>query len=143
MTDVNKKYELIEDYFCADRSGFKVFRIRALRAFGDVKQGDLGGFIQSEENLSHDGNCWVSGEAWAYEEAQVFGDAWIHENARVFGKAQIFEHACISEYANVYDEAQVFGHARVSGEAEIFGKAKICGHVLICRKEKISRGMLR
>ena len=36
-------------------------RIKALRSFGDVKEGDLGGWIEKESNLSHEGNCWVYG----------------------------------------------------------------------------------
>ena len=33
-----------------------VYRIKALRDFGDVKTGQLGGWIEKESNLSHDGN---------------------------------------------------------------------------------------
>ena len=40
-----------------------LFRIRALRSFGDIKAGDLGGFIENERNLSHTGSAWVRGEA--------------------------------------------------------------------------------
>lgn len=39
-------------------------RIRAVRDFGTVKAGDLGGWLEKEENLSHDGEAWVGGEAW-------------------------------------------------------------------------------
>ncbi|MBB4077294.1 hypothetical protein GGR08_001625, partial [Bartonella fuyuanensis] len=35
---------------------FIVFQ--ALKDFDDIKAGDLGGFIEKEVNLSHDGNCW-------------------------------------------------------------------------------------
>ena len=36
-------------------------RIRALRDVReDVHAGDLGGFVQSEENLSQEGQCWVT-----------------------------------------------------------------------------------
>ena len=34
-------------------------RIRATMEFGIVKIGDLGGLIDKDENLSHDGNAWV------------------------------------------------------------------------------------
>ena len=37
-----------------------VYRIKALRDFGDVKTGQLGGWIEKESNLSHDGNCFQS-----------------------------------------------------------------------------------
>ena len=34
-------------------------RIRATVAFGIVEVGDLGGWIEKEENLSHEGKAWV------------------------------------------------------------------------------------
>ena len=57
-----RKYELLLD----DTIGFsgqQLFRIRALIRFGDVKAGDLGGYIQSYKNLSHDGDAWVADNA--------------------------------------------------------------------------------
>ncbi|HEM4704294.1 TPA: polymer-forming cytoskeletal protein, partial [Streptococcus suis] len=53
---MTKKYELVLD----DTIGFwgwKLFRIRALISFGSVEVGDLGGYIEKEDNLSHDGNA--------------------------------------------------------------------------------------
>ena len=34
--------------------------IRAIRSFGDVKAGDIGGFFKGKVKLNHKGNCWVS-----------------------------------------------------------------------------------
>ena len=51
----NKKYEFTGK--TANVGKHILHRIRALRDFGDVKAGDLGGFIESEGNLSHDGEC--------------------------------------------------------------------------------------
>ncbi len=42
-------------------------RIQAARDFGDAKAGDLGGFVENAENLSHKGNCWISDNAKAFE----------------------------------------------------------------------------
>ena len=49
-------------------------RVVALIDFGNVKTGDVGGFVESENNLSHDGLCWVYGNAWVYGDARVYGD---------------------------------------------------------------------
>lgn len=57
-----KKYELTSETTTL-LNGTVLHRIRALRDFGDVKAGDLGGFIEKESNLSHDGDAWVSGDA--------------------------------------------------------------------------------
>ena len=77
-----KKFKLTSE-FIVDISGVKLFRIKALIEFGNVKAGDLGGYIEKEENLSHMGNAWVSGNA------QVSGDARVFGNARVFGDARV------------------------------------------------------
>ena len=77
-----KKFKLTSE-FIVDISGVKLFRIKALIEFGNVKAGDLGGYIEKEENLSHMGNAWVSGNA------QVSGDARVSGNAQVFGDARV------------------------------------------------------
>ena len=53
-----KKFELTAE-FVTNIFGKKLFRIKALMAFGDVKEGELGGYLEKEENLDHDGNAWV------------------------------------------------------------------------------------
>jgi hypothetical protein len=52
--------------------GIKLFQIQALISFGNVKKGELGGWLQKEENLDQNGNAWVSGDA------RVYGDAWVY-----------------------------------------------------------------
>ena len=64
---MEKKYILTDDVI--DFNGHTLHRIKAVRDFDCVKAGDLGGFIESEKNLDHDGDAWVSGAA------RVSGDA--------------------------------------------------------------------
>lgn len=73
---MNKKYKLITDDTKTTCDGITLYRIEALRDFADIKKGDKGGYIESEENLSHNGNAWV------YENAEVYGDARVYENAK-------------------------------------------------------------
>ena len=77
-----KKYELTSQ-FVTNVFGTKLFRIKALVSFGDVSEGDIGGYIEKEKNLSHESDAWVSGNA------QVYGDAWVSGNAQVYGDAQV------------------------------------------------------
>ena len=73
-----KKYELVE----TDKTtpfGNPLFRVVALRDFGDVHKGDSGGYIESTDNLSNEGNCWVYGEALVSDDVWVFGNAEIYE----------------------------------------------------------------
>ena len=68
-----KKFELTSE-FITNIFGTKLFRIKALVEFGNVKAGDLGGYVEKEENLSHEGNAWV------YGNARVCGDAEVSSN---------------------------------------------------------------
>lgn len=54
-----------------------LYRIKALKDFSNVKKGDLGGWIEKEENLSQEENAWV------YGDAKVYGDAEINEENRI------------------------------------------------------------
>lgn len=56
-----KKFELTSEFVTF--LGKKLFRIKALVSFGDVKEGELGGLVEKEENLDQSGNAWVSGDA--------------------------------------------------------------------------------
>jgi hypothetical protein len=100
-----KKYSLTKEK--REVLGKTLYRIKAERTFGDVKKEDLGGFVEKEENLSHEGDAWVSGDAWVYDNARVYGDAWVYGDAEAFGNAR------------VYGDTQVYGNARVFGEIKL------------------------
>ena len=55
---MSAKYELTG---LPNKQGLR--RIRALRSFGTVTEGDLGGWIAGERNLSMSGTAWVYGDA--------------------------------------------------------------------------------
>src|SRR5690606_24936867 len=84
-TNTEKKYELTNETKLMP-TGETVYRIRALRDFDTiykpVTQGDLGGWIQSEANLSHEGNCWLFDEATGYQKSKRSGDAVGYEHSR-------------------------------------------------------------
>lgn len=82
-----KKYRLTEE---TTKVGNRtLYRIQALRDFGNVKEGDIGGYIESEKNLIQDGNAWVYGDARVSGNARVSGDACVSGNAWVYGDADI------------------------------------------------------
>lgn len=43
--------------------GIELFRIKALISFSNVEKGELGGYVEKEENLSNYGDAWVYGDA--------------------------------------------------------------------------------
>ena len=120
--------------------GDKTLRaIEALTDFGDVKKGDIGGYVESAYNLSQEGTSWIYGDAVVFGDARVLHDAKVYDNAVVsgnaciFGSARVFCEALVYGSARVYDEALVYGRAKVYGEAEVNGKAEVCGGAVIRR----------
>ena len=77
-----KKYEFTGEIKVVFGINFK--QIRAIINFGCVVAGEIGGWIEKEENLSQSGDAWVSGNA------KVSGDAWVSGNAKVSGDAWVY-----------------------------------------------------
>ena len=113
-----KKYKILEDGSIKFR-GKSLCRIQALIDFADVKAGDIGGYVESENNLSHEG------EAWVYDNAIVCDDARVFHNAKVYWDAKVFDHAKVYYEAKIHGSAEIYGNAEVYGEVKIYGSAKI------------------
>ena len=93
--------------------GVLLRRIRAKKSFtlitGEtIKKGQLGGFIQNELNLAHDGNCWVSFDS------KVFG---IHTRIR--------NDALVSEESIVGEACWIDGKVWIHGKSE---GSLLCAH---------------
>lgn len=84
----NRKYELLQDQ-TIEWCGRTLYRIRALRDFGAVHAGDVGGYIECERNLSQDGNARVYGNACVCDNALVCDNACVRDNAWVYGNARV------------------------------------------------------
>lgn len=106
-----KKYEMIDMHMRYE--GVQVSRIRALRDFGNVRKGDIGGFIEDECNLSHHDDCWV------------YGRAIVCGFGAVFGNARIVHSAVVKDNATVY------------GDAIVRGNTVIDGHVSLCTDQQL------
>ena len=77
----NRKYDFTGE--TKQYGAHLLHRIVDLRDFGLVDKGDLDGWIEKEDNLSHNDNCWV------YDDAKVYGNAEIYENAKIHGNAWV------------------------------------------------------
>jgi hypothetical protein len=122
--DNNKKYELTNECITVDLH--KLYRIKSLQDFSDVRAGDLGGFLEKELNLAHEGNCWV------YDDAKVYG------NAYVYSGAKIKEQASLSENAHAYGNAVVSGIARMGGYSTASDNAIISYNIWLRNHEHIT-----
>lgn len=132
---MNKKYEFTNKTIKVD--GHLLHRIRAITDFGNVKVGDIGGYIESEKNLSITGTAWVYGRARVYDEAWVCGDACVYGDAKVYGNAKVYDEACVYGGAKVYGDACVYGDAWVYGAAKVYGKAKIFDDAKVYGKARV------
>ena len=94
-----KKYELTGE--TKETGSATLHRIRALIDIPShgVKAGALGGWIESEKNLSQNGSAWVFGNARVFDDARVFGFARVFGSALVCGNAQVFGNATIKRDA--------------------------------------------
>ncbi len=120
---MEKKYELTEETM--EFNGCNLHRIKALKDFSDVKKGDLGGWVESEDNLSQEGNCWL------YGNSKVCANGLVKKNAIVKGISSIMNNSIISGNAELYGNVVTSSRTRISGNAELNGDITITGHVTI------------
>ena len=132
-----KNYELTN--IVKHVNGHVVYRIKCVNEFkcqGKViKVGQLGGFVESEDNLSD--NAWVDDDSVIYGNSEVSDNAYICGNSRVYDSALVFDDAYICDNSEVCGNAWVFGKAYVSHKSVIFGSARVTGNVEIKRNVKI------
>lgn len=73
---MNKKYILTDDTI--EYQGVVLHRIKAVKDLSIVPEGTLGGYIEKESNLSHEGNCWID------YDSKVLGGVQIQDSARIY-----------------------------------------------------------
>lgn len=132
---MNKKYELTNEFKFAHNVILK--RIRALRDFGNVRAGDLGGWIEKQSNLSPYGDCWVRDDAhvfdraWICDNADVSMNAVVNDDAHVGGNSRVRGCAIVGEYSQIYGNSLIDGGAVVLGHSQVLGDAHISGSALL------------
>jgi hypothetical protein len=67
-----KKYKLLKKSKIEFR-GKTLFQIQALKDFGYISKGEKGGFVESEINLSQEGDSWITGGAMSWGRCEDFG----------------------------------------------------------------------
>ena len=98
--------------------GNKVYRIEALKDFTcingrEVKKGDKGGWIKSEENLSQDGLCWLFDEAIGMDNSRRAensigsGDSQQYGNSRQYGDMKMETGYCFAYKEKDWDITEV------------------------------------
>lgn len=137
-------------------------RIRALKQVNEqVREGMLGGYVQTEDNLSQDETCWIYDQAIACEGALVTKDGRMYDgtmardSALVSGNIRMFEcsraegHSCLLS-GELKENARAAGEAVINqadtGMSPLVGRnssvyGTVCGafiiHDNICPGEKL------
>ena len=93
--------------------GRTLYRIEAVKSFGNVKKGDRGGFVEDLHNLSEDGTSWI------------------------YNNAMVYEGACVKDDSIVCDTAIVRDHATVCGASEVCNNSLVCDNAIIRNKSVI------
>jgi conserved hypothetical protein len=129
--DIDNKYEITD--IVGYRFKKKVYRIRALKDFSDVKKGDLGGFVSSYKNLSQDGDCWI------YDDGSVIQNAMALEDSKIKGNAIIYDNVEICGKSIIEDSCWIYGrsfitNSHISGKCRLYNtkvnKSRLRGYIL-------------
>ena len=146
---MGNKYKILHDQKEEIYDNVFAYRIQALKDFDDVKAGDIGGYVQSEKNLSQEGNCWIydnasvinnsivlenakiKNKAYIADNARVYGNAVVSDDPYIIGRANVFENAKISGSTYIDDDALIHGNSIIREYAEIGGKSNIYGNSII------------
>ena len=123
-TIMNAKYEITG--IAHEKYPF-LHRIRALRDIGsEIKAGDLGGFVESEGNLSFEAedDAWIFNDAIAAGEGHVDKGSVLRERAIVCGCAYASHGTEMSGDSRAEDDAYIRG-ARLSRCARVSGSGMV------------------
>ncbi len=124
-----KKYTLLKDDFIKLKNGTKLYRIMALRdILSDrliVVSGQKGGYIESERNLSHNGDAWICDGCIVRDSAFVCMDALIKGKSEIWGEAYVsgkvtISHSLVRDNIVVSDDCSL-DNCVLSGEKHILG----------------------
>ena len=122
------KYEILKDQSIT-LNGHTLYRIKLLKQISNMFPGTLGGFIESEDNLSHKGDCWVAEEAAVYGHSKVMENAWVGGSARIYGNSVIHGN-CLIKGSPLIISSEISGNSTVKGET-IIDYSSLHDHALV------------
>lgn len=114
MADNYRLWSFTDEQKVASDGVTVLHRIRATKDFGyvfgvDVVKGELGGWIENENNLE--------------------GNSWVGDNAEVYGRAKVVDSAVV-ENAVVKDDARVSNDSCVTGNSLVMGSACVDNSII-------------
>lgn len=112
------------------------YRVVAMKDFGNVRAGDIGGIVHSAKNLSQDGNCWI-GVGVVIEDAhsRVAGDSVVLGCCTIRGGSRICGNVVIDSKCN---QIVIERKSSIDGDVHITGECHFdCSSITRCGKVKI------
>lgn len=115
------KYVLGEETRKGGKTFVQVVAARDIRPAGGeehIRKGDIGGWIESEANLSQDGECWICPGVYVSGNSAISGDALVQAE-----KGEI----------SISGDCSVFGNALVLGDGiDLSGSVIVGKNAMIC-----------
>lgn len=151
----SKKYRILKDDFIKVRKfkscisseeessvvEIKLYRIQALKTFTKsggynpiTHVGELGGYVETEDNLSQEGNCWIFGDAKVkdggkvIDDAIIFDKAMVSNNSIIRGNSVVRDRCFVTYRSDIFDSTLV-GDVTVSGQSSIHSRAFLYGEI--------------
>lgn len=149
-----KKYQILKDDFVKVHTfkscisdgemsivEIKLYRIQALKTFTKpggynpvVHVGELGGYVESEANLSQEGNCWLFDKARVKDGGKVLDDAIVYDkclvsrNAIVRGSSVVGGHCFVTNQSVIID-SRLEGNVIVNGQSIVHSGTYLYGEI--------------
>lgn len=134
----SKKYEFVEQaLFQVGNEQVTLYRIQALRQLNPYRKkdyvqiGDLGGWVESEANLSHEGQCWIDDNSIVLKNGLVKDNAYICGTSIVNDHAVVCDNALIAEHSYVADDVIICDYASVAFESTVRGALTLKDNVYL------------
>lgn len=150
----SKKYQILKDDFIKVHTfkscisdgetsivEIKLYRIQALKTFTKpggcnpvVHVGELGGYVEVEDNLSQDGNCWLFDKARVKDGGKVLDDAIVYDkclvskNSIIRGRSVVGGHCFVTNQSVIID-SRLEGNVIVNGHSTIHSGAYLYGEI--------------
>lgn len=127
------KYQLFGNPVIVEGRKGRIHELRHVKALTrfktatghEVQPGEIGGYIESEDNLSQTGGAWVDQWAQVYGEAKVYGNAFVGGGSKVYDQAKVGDEVRLLDFTKVYGTSVLAGHTTAYGVNEISGKSFI------------------
>ena len=116
-TDASKSKKYIFTGETIESNSVTLLQIKALRDFGDVKKGDMGGWIENEKNLSQEGDCWIGEGVKLHDNVRVYGDAQVMGNLSVCGSIYIGQQASVNADGIIMSSGSIIGQTLICSDS--------------------------